>query len=76
MFLRIFLWSLIIFFLIRFLWRILAPMLRSKDRGGSVESPGRNAERKRMDYKDVQDAKFHDLPKEEGREGNDRKTDS
>lgn len=68
MFFRILLWSLLIFFLVRFLWRILAPLFRSSATNHEGRDPveGDSQERKRMEYKDVQDAKFHDLPTGEG----------
>ena len=74
MFLRILLWSLIVFFLIRFLWRMFAPMFRGADQKASVGDP--ESGRKSVEYKDVQDAKFQDLGDEKGRQEDNRKSDS
>jgi len=62
-FFRFLIWSVIIFFLARFIWRIVAPFLGPSTPGqptGKVPEP---PQKTKEEFKDVREAKFIDVPK-------------
>jgi len=62
-FLRILLWSVLIFFLARFVWKILVTIFGQTDRGRPKENVPEPPEKSREKFDDVRDAKFIDVPK-------------
>ncbi|MEX2190790.1 MAG: hypothetical protein WEB33_08830 [Bacteroidota bacterium] len=65
--LRILLWSLIAFFLIRFLWRIIAAVFRnsSGDSKAAQPPPEQPSSKSPATFRDIREAKFKDLPSDE-----------
>lgn len=66
--LRILLWSFIVFFLIRFIWRIVSAVFRDGSSGENPSAqapPGQQSANPPATFQDIQEAKFKDLPNEE-----------
>jgi hypothetical protein len=61
-FLRILIWSVVLFFLARFLWRIVAPFFVPTDADPHPQAP-ESSQKPKEEFKDVRDAKFIDVPK-------------
>jgi len=75
-FLRILIWSVVIFFLARFIWRIVAQFLGPSTPEQQTPKVSEPPPKPKEEFKDVRDAKFIDVPKTDSNQSGDNNRES
>jgi len=75
-FFRILIWSVVFFFLARFLWRLMSPFLSPSHPGRQPDNVPEPPPKTKEEFKDVRDAKFIDVPKSPSDSNGDEKEKS